>query len=149
MKDYMRTVFVYFIVWKTLLAQVKSQQSCGPIRSDSKCTITIETWNDFKKEINNSNPSSPLIFCPFSIKKEDTAAFVISNKVEAICEKEGQCVIDASPSGGATIIRIRGSNAKVNMHGFVFENSGNVFAAVHITFGTSLDQLFCRCIFRR
>ena len=147
MNGHLRIIFIYCIIWKNLTAQV-SCQLCEPTKADSEC-IKIETWHDFKKEIYKSKPSTPLTFCPFYIEKKDSASFVISNEVEATCQEEGQCVINASPSGGATIIKIRGSSAKVKINGFVFENSGSLLSAVHVTFATSLNQLFCRCTFRR
>ena len=147
MKDILHIVLVHFITWKALLVEVNCQL-CGPKESYSKCT-KIQTWNEFKQQIHNSDPLKPLVFCPFTIQKEEEASFVISKKVEAICQKEGQCVIDASQSKGSSILKIRGSKASIKMHGFVFENAANVYSVIHVTFGTSMDQLFCRCLFRR
>jgi hypothetical protein len=73
----------------------------------------------------------------------------ISHTISLVCQQEHTCILDSSKTGGNTLIRIKGPQAKVHFQGFVFQGAGQIFSAVHIVYGVIPTQAFCNCIFQR
>jgi len=120
-------------------------QSCpNPPDTNEPC-IPIENWNKFV-DVALSSGTERVILCPFSIQKVTSDPLIILKPVTLLCREEAACVIQQE-SGGQGILKIKGGLTKVTLSGFVFQSSGTIGSAVHVTFGTAMKQMFCGCFF--
>ncbi len=129
-----------------------TSQTC-PVPPTSPDCLTIITWDQLANAIASH---SDIVFCPFSITKSSSSPLLLEKTVKLICQEEGGCIIDHSPtSSGRRFFKIRGRNAQVTISGFVFKNGGDrsfpntLSSALHIGYlaGDGAQQLFCNCDF--
>jgi len=122
--------------------------SCLPTPSPDDACIQIHSWSDFENHISSMNSIPPLVLCPFFIQKFSKSALRIKNHIKIICLAPGQCSVDASASGGNSILKLDASHtsSSVLMQGINFLNSGS---AIHVLSGVSSHTLLCECEFKR
>lgn len=140
-----------------------SSSSSQGIRPQTAC-ITVQQWTDFSNAIaqhaslattttanHTTSPISSLVFCPFTAINPPTSSSTveISHSISIVCQQEHKCILDSSKTGGNTLVRIKGPQAKVHFQGFIFQGAGLNFSAVHIAYGVIQTQSFCNCIFQR
>jgi len=129
-------------------------QTC-PVPPNPPDCIQITSWDQFANTIRGRQ--SEVVFCRFSITKSSSSPLLIDHTTTIMCQEEGACIIDhLSTNYGRRFFKIRGSNAKVIISGFVFKNAGDrsissniLTSAIHIGFlaGNGAKQLFCSCDF--
>lgn len=143
------TIFSVLVIYR-LKCSLGTSLSCLPTPPPDDPCIEIKSWSDFKSAIKyhsfNIDSTIPLVLCPFSIQCK--SGLRIDKHIQVMCLAPGQCSIDASTSGGSSILKLGSLNANTSalIQGIQFLNSRS---AVHVLIGESSDTLFCNCGFKR